>query len=810
MRHVGLLPIIALTCCASAWSAPVTIVQDGQATAAIVVPAEAPDGVMAAVNELVSCVQEASGATLATATEPVEGMAEIHVGETPYVRSLEIEWEDAGVDAYVIQFPRPDAIVILGAAASGTEFGVYGFLERFLGVRWLLPGDDGRDVPPAQTITVADEPVRDEPAFMSRLFSGGRGAHNDWARKNGMHGTIQFHHNLRELYKPDIFAESNPEFYPLVGGKRFNPLESSARWQPCFTAPGIVEAGAERIIEYFNDHPDAISYSLGINDTNMHCQCPTCTALDPGRENFLGLPHLSDRYFTWANAVVERVLEVHPDKYFGCLAYNNVVEPPDRVEVNPRIIPYMTYDRMKWVHPEIQEHGHKLTQAWAEVSPTLGWYDYIYGTPYMLPRYYPHKMGEYLRWGYEHGVRALYAEAYPNFGEGPKLYVYLALNWDPYADVDALLDEWFERCCGPDSAQALRSYYEFWEDFWTRRILDSAWFSEGGQYLRFSSPAYLADVTPEEIAQCREWLEEAVAKAHTDRQRARGELLLTAFEYYEASALADPRDGDTAAPPETEAEALARLETSFQPAAYAQKRLDLVRQFEDHPVLLHPLPPTRYGATAGSGWGTNRIWQLYEWVQQSDAVRGRLAELAETSEFKTVRQNAALLLKVATGEAEALNTNVSFEEGDTWPDGWNKWVKFGIGTNYRSTDVAHTGEASLCFDGMKRGGPTQILHLEPGDYALTGFVYVPEGQQTMGTVAVQATPRDEGGSNLPGGISSQIVPAQGRWQPIAAAGTIPAQIGGKDVASVMFLPLVDGWDPDGKVYIDDLSIVKLD
>ncbi len=815
MRSITLVVMVALLAAlltaTLAAGAPVTIVDAGQPAAVIVTQPEPPAEIARAMNELQDCVREASGAELQIVTEPVDGMAAIHLGETPYALAQAIEIDSDDVDAYAIRFPEPNTIVVLGNSPSGTQFGTFGFLKRFLGVRWLLPGDDGRDVPGAQTIAIPDEPVSDAPAFMSRLFSGGRSAHGEWAIRNGMHGTISFHHNLRVLYDAEVFAEDRPEFYPLVNDERFSPLESAARWQPCFTAPGIVETGAQRIIEYFDAHPDAISYSLGINDTNMHCQCPTCTALDPGRENFLGLPHLSDRYFTWANAVVERVLEVYPDKYFGCLAYNNVVEPPDRVEVHPRIIPYMTYDRMKWSRPEIEQQGHDLTEAWAEKCPTLGWYDYIYGTPYMLPRYYPHAMREYLQWGYEHGVRSLYAEAYPNFGEGPKLYAYLALNWDPSLDIDALLDDWFERCCGPESGQALRSYYEFWEEFWTERIpQESDWFSEGGQYLRFNGPQYLLDVTLEEIAQCRTWLEEAVANAQTDKQRGRGDLLMRAFEYYEASALAYPRLGDSKSAPETEEEALAQLAGNFDPVAYAQKRLDLALEFENDPVLVHPLPPTRYATTSGSGWGTNRMWQLYEWVKNSDAVRARVTELAEQSQFEMVRLNARLLLKVASGEAEALNVNSGFEEGEDWATGWSPWVKFGIGTNYRSTEIAHTGEASLCFDGMKRGGPTQTLRLEPGSYALTGFVYIPEGQETMGTVAVMATPRDAAGVNLPGGISSEIVPAQGRWQPIAAAGTIPAEIGGKPVVDVMFLPLVDGWDPDGKIYIDDLSIVKLD
>ncbi|MGD9496938.1 MAG: DUF4838 domain-containing protein [Armatimonadota bacterium] len=808
MRYL-MLAVVALAISSPGCAAPVTIVQDGQPLATIVTEPEPPDQVSRAVAELVSCVQEASGATLTISADAPADAPAIHVGQTAFVHSLDLDFGELDGDGYVIQVPADDTVVIVGPTPFGTEFGVYGFLKRYLGVRWLLPGESGRDVPAARTITIPDEPVRDEPAFMSRLFSGGRGAPNDWAVKNGMHGTISFHHNLLNLYDPEVFAEEHPEFYPIVNGERYIPGPDDHRWQPCFTAPGIVEAGIRRIIEYFEQNPDAISYSLGINDSNVHCQCPQCQALDVGRKNFLGLDHLSDRYFTWANAVVEGVLKVYPDKWFGCLAYNNIVEPPDKVEVHPRIIPYMTYDRMKWIDPEIEAQGHALTEAWAAKSPTLGWYDYIYGTPYCLPRYYPHKMREYLAWGYEHGVSALYAEAYPNFGEGPKLYAYLALNWDPYLDLDALLDDWFARCCGPDGMAPLKAYYEFWEDFWTRRILDSPWFTVQGQYLRFSTADYLAMVTPEEMAQCRAWLEQAIAAAQTDKQRARGELLLRAFEYYEASALAFPRADESAAAPTTEAEALARLDTEFEPVVMAQKRLRLALEFEDDPVLVMPLPPTRYGPLAGSGWGTDRMWQLYEWVQQSPAVRDRLQEIADTSPYELVRDNASLLLQVAAGTTEPLNANPSFEEGDAWATGWSSWVA-STGREFRTTEIAHSGQASVCCEGMARGGPNQILTLEPGKYAITGFVYVPGGQESTGTVELSIIPRDAANNNLPGAISSMIRPAAGRWQAVAAAGEIPPTIGGKRVTHVLIVPIVNGWQEGERVYIDDVSFVRVD
>ena len=41
----------------------------------------------------------------------------------------------------------PSQVIIAGPTPYGTEFGVYEFLERYVGVRWLMPGPDGEDVP---------------------------------------------------------------------------------------------------------------------------------------------------------------------------------------------------------------------------------------------------------------------------------------------------------------------------------------------------------------------------------------------------------------------------------------------------------------------------------------------------------------------------------------------------------------------------------------------------------------------------------------------------------------------------------------
>ncbi len=802
-----LLIATAILCAAVAMAAPVTIVEDGQAKAVIVLTSESV-GLVSAATEMQESIAEASGATLDIVAAPVDGMASIHIGQTDMEQAVPV-MDDLDDDGFYIDFPEADEVLIIGPTDYGTEYGVYEFLERYVGVRWVLPGEDGRDVPAQATIAIPDTVVRDEPKFFSRLMSGWRGeAQSTWTRRMRMHGRIGFHHNLIQLFPPETYTATHPEFFPLRGDERFLPeTNSTHHWQPCFTADGIVDEAIKNIIAYFDENPDVPSYSLGVNDSSGHCECENCKALDPGRKNVIGRDHLSDRYFTWCNAVVEGVLEVYPDKWFGCLAYSEIFEPPDTVKVNERIIPYMTYDRMKWADAELRAEGEEITRQWAKMSPTLGWYDYIYGTPFCLPRVWMHHMADYYRFGYENGVRAMYAEAYPNFGEGPKLYVALKLQWDPYQDVDALLDEWYERCAGPEGGPYVKKYYEFWEDFWTTRILDSAWFSKGGQYLSFGTAGYLADVTIEEIAQCREWLQAGIDNAQTDKQRARVEMLMLAFEYYEASALSYPRSELAEGPLDTEELALAAIDgASVRIDMAAKRRYIGIDVLDKHPVLLHALPLTRYGGLSGDSWGATSLWRVYDWLDRSDTLRARIEDLAANSESLLVRDQANIMLAMKTGSMENMATNGSFEEG---PEGWSLWVKPNLGGRMlRSDEQAHSGEWSLLCDGVGRGGPNQIMPITPGRYAAVCFVYTPEDQEMSGTVELAITPRDEKGGNIPG-MSTMITPVPGRWTAVATGGNITAQMSGKDVASVIFLPIVNGFEEGDKVYIDDVSLFRL-
>jgi len=797
---------------------PVAIVEDGQPRAIIAVPADADEQTQQAAALLADYVKRSSGAELAIVAEGTTPAAPqpvtLHVGHDAYVKALGLGLDGLDDDGFVLKAVDRAHVVIAGPTPWGTEFGVCEFLERRVGVRWLMPGPDGDDVPARSTIAMPFGEVRGEPAFFSRLFSGLTGSDQlTWARRNRMHGRVSFHHNLNRLFPPTAYTKSHPEFFPIRKGKRFLPPTNNTHgWQPCFTADGLVEEAVKNICRFFDENPDVPSYSLGVNDSSGHCECATCQARDTGEKNFLGRRDVSDRYFEWCNRVVEGVLAKHPGKWFGCLAYSEIAQPPSRVKVHPRIIPYMTYDRMKWIDPELRADGERVTRWWHGVSPVVGWYDYIYGWTYCVPRVWFHHMGDYYRFGHAHGVRALYAEAYPNWGEGPKLYVSLKLQWDPRQSVDRLLREWYVRCVGPAAAADLAAYYALWEDFWTRRILDSKWFSKRGQYLSFSNPAYLADVTDADIATSRALLESVVAKARTPKQKARARLLLLAFEYYEASAVAyNAKRAAAGLDLRTEADALKAIGTGERCLRMAARRQELVAEvYPKHPHLMRQIDFNRYGRLRGDDWGSDLLWRAFEWADRSQAVRDRVRALA-ASPVPTVSLAARSMLRLADKTTKPVSENPSFEHPEgKWPAEWSPWVKGGIGTKVVSPKAARTGKLGVLCTGMKRGGPHQAVPVSPGRYIAVAYVRVPTPPKGQATITLNLTPLGEKGQNLGRGPSSVMPATAGGWRRIVVGGTIPAKVDGHPVERVRLIAIVDGFEPGEEVHLDDLALYRID
>ncbi|TWU15036.1 hypothetical protein Pla52o_55730 [Novipirellula galeiformis] len=785
------------------------VVQNGQPRATIVVAQDASEQVRRAAQTLQEYILKSSGAKLPIAATAV-GNA-ITVGQNAAVDTSEID-----SDGFILQGLNDHQYAIAGGSDWGTEFGVYDFLERYLGVRWLMPTDLGTDIPKHQTIDIPDTKIVQQPTYLSRQFSPINLTVNSpsgkWGRFNRARGRVEFHHNLLNLFPPSRFAKTHPEFYPVQqDGKRYIPKDDvDPHWQPNLTAPGIVDVAVERIEKYFEEHPNATSYSLGMNDSNNWDQSAVSRAKRNGKTNFLGYEDVSDEYFTWANAVVEKVLVKYPDKYFGVLAYNGIAEPPTKVDVNSHIVPFITYDRMRWEDPVLREQGRLLTQRWEKVSPVLGWYDYAYGISYQLPRVFFHRAQKYLSWGADHQVEYSYAELYPNWGSGPKPWVFSKLYWNPNQDVDALLDDWCAHFAGEKAGPKLKNFYSTWEKFWTVDLYHSKWNTDKGQYLPFNAdPSYLMDVPQSYITQSDADFAAALQLADTPERKARVAKLKEMWDFYKASIITyQGEELASKSDPQSEKDALTLLDKAADVMVQASKRKTLLAAFAKDPLYSGSADYiTRYPATNGGNWGPSLLWRVLPWVEKSASVKASMEKLAASTD-PAVSEPAQLILHTVNGKSVLVSKNPSFEEGTA---GWTTWDKSDESTTYHkgiwkaTPDQAHSGKQSFMIKGLGRGAAIQDIAYEPGTYYAQVYCYVPEGSKP-GTASVVLSVAGNSKMILP---STLITLKPGTWSNSVVPFTLTEDKTGKATA-VRMLMLLDGFGPDGELYVDDAGIYKID
>jgi hypothetical protein len=523
----------------AAVAAPITLVENGAARATIVTGA----GDREAAQELVTYLERATGVTLPVASErPAKGNV-ILLGSAVAPEAVKSALGRMNDDGYTIR-TLADALVVAGNGRNGTFYAVDALLERFVGIRWLWPGELGEVVPRVSTIQIPEASLDRQPAYIWRdLGPGGAlwgpldkltaerklgvsARHQEleklWERRSGYGGVLIYGgHAFGEMLPPARYGPVHPEYYALVNGKReWEHFDGKHGTQPCTTNPDVIRIVTDYAGHFFDQHPDYDAFAVSLNDAGGFCECDRCRALDSGQvELAADDPEggkggkkviITDRIVTFANTVAQGLAKTHPGKKVILFAYGQYKQPPVHVKTDPGVIIQYTFHVSNLWNPQSEAQQLRETAAWSTAAARLGIYEYfIQGNFPDLPR----PMAAPI----QRSVQALGAQGYRYYqtqsGDGYAInglnyYLLARLLWDPAADISALESDYFTKGFGA-AAPAVARYYKRFEDAWRGLggksvAMDAATRS---QYARVAE-AYPADLR----AAGAKDLEEAAAK----------------------------------------------------------------------------------------------------------------------------------------------------------------------------------------------------------------------------------------------------------------------------------------------------------
>jgi len=443
------------------------IVRAGQARARVGYPTDPMPFEAQALQELTGTVARMTGVPLESdalapgqeaawaAAQRTAGRIPILLGRSAAV-AVETDWNDArGVRGAFVLKAGGDGLWIAGNE-EGVYYGVLELLEQ-AGCRWFMPGPLGEVIPRLDVLSIREQTTVQKPSFPSRWFQM---PNREWQMRvrcggevfAGAHGMIAPPVKVNPA-TGELEPAEHAEYYALVKGKRTTR-------QHCVSNPRLIEYMANAILEKRRKGAGPV-IGCGPNDGGGFCECPNCQALDSGDfDPFSNERSVTDRYIWFYNRVLEKVLPEFPDTKLAFYIYHTYMRPPRREKPHPHIQGALAPIGLDRVHgfsnPVAPEKSYVrwLFEEWGKIMPEL--YDRGYWSNLACPGFtfiIVHRLRDEIPVCHDLGVRGWRVETFPNFGpQFPSMYVAARLMWNHRTDVEALLEDCFDKFFGSAAA----------------------------------------------------------------------------------------------------------------------------------------------------------------------------------------------------------------------------------------------------------------------------------------------------------------------------------------------------------------------
>ena len=351
---------------------------------------------------------------------------------------------------------RDGNIAIAGGRPRGTLYGVYTFLEDYLGVRFLT--HDHIHVPQIGTSRIVG-PI--DKSYQPPL---------DY--RNVTYGENRVHPQQGVRLRQNTCTED-----PTLGGKTsiininhsfYRQVPGSWGSQPCLSDPKVLDMVIQAVKKELEERPDAQNVQVAQNDGGSnYCTCEQCTATDEREESHMG------SLLIFVNAVADEIVKTHPNVKIGTLAYNYSQKPPKNIEPRPNVqiqlcsVPVSPLYAIGDPGCGQNEGFRQALAAWSRICDDIGIWNYnLNHWNGLLPNPNMDVVESNIRFFVANNVRRVFMQSPSGVStefSDLKNYVTCRLAWNPELNGRQLRNEFLHLHYG-EAAGPIRDYLDLLHD----------------------------------------------------------------------------------------------------------------------------------------------------------------------------------------------------------------------------------------------------------------------------------------------------------------------------------------------------------
>ena len=471
-------------------------------------------------DELVEYLEQATGYRIEEKASEHEIVIGVTDRDTPVVTEARAKVE---LDGYTM-LEDGGRLYITGSCDRGTMYGVYDFLEEYLGVRFLA----------ADTTVVINQASAEIPAGFAKT-------HNPtFELRDTYWYDMRYKQDFANHSKDNSFYDNSTPVSDIGGGvgyagrfvHTFSLLTGgtthTGNVQPCLTDEEVYNTVLSNVRAWLDANPEATIISVSQNDSDAGvggCQCVNCKAINDAEGSEMG------SLLTFVNRIANDIKDDYPGVYVDTLAYRYTRTPPKTVRPAENVIIRLCSIECCFTHalsdPNCSRNKSfcKDIEAWSEICDNLYIWDYTYNAETYFT-FFPNfdVLHANVQFYKDHNVKGVFLEGQQVSvsGEFAELRSYLLakLLWNPDMTEEqyyAYMDEFMQYYYGPGWVQ-IKEYMTVMTAHAIARNPHVGIFDKGLKMFPFAHSSGSHDLNFGK--KMKVYWDEALEMAETDEQRA--------------------------------------------------------------------------------------------------------------------------------------------------------------------------------------------------------------------------------------------------------------------------------------------------